>query len=96
MFETPQNALPCLCCLRPDSARLSISVKNRPYVSCRMCGSKTFLNSVEALAGISLLAPRLMSLLDGWRASGVQLAEQTAAGIQATQQRLDAMAKRSA
>jgi len=93
VFGTPQNAMPCLCCLRADSARLAISVKNKPYVSCRMCGSKMFLNSPEALAGISLLAPRLMALLDGWRAAGVHVAAQTAAGIQATREKLDAMAR---
>lgn len=92
MFEKPANSLPCLQCLHPDAARMKISKVNRPFVSCSACGSKTFINSREGLAGVALLAPQLVALLDAWRGQGVQVAP----AIDAVQAQLAGLTARAA
>jgi hypothetical protein len=61
---------------------MKISKLNRPYMACGQCGSKTFLNSREALAGQALLAPQVMALLDAWRNAGGQI-EAAISGVEA-------------
>lgn len=92
MLDQPKNAIPCLCCLDPSAARMMISKINRPYVRCTRCNAMTYINSKEGLAGISLLAPQLMRLLDAWRTAGVQFGP----AIDATQRQLDGMGKAAA
>jgi len=55
---------PCLLCLNTNCVDLKADKKGRPYTTCRMCGSRTFMHSNIALRGLTYFAPRLIEM---WR-----------------------------
>lgn len=55
---------PCLCCLNTACVQLKTDKNGRPYTTCRMCGSRTFMHSNMALRGLTHFAPQLIQM---WR-----------------------------
>lgn len=55
---------PCLHCLNTNCVALKNDKKGRPYTTCQMCGSRTFMHSRIALRGLTHFAPQLIAL---WR-----------------------------
>ncbi len=55
---------PCLHCLNTQCVELKNDRKGRPYTTCRMCASRTFMHSSIALRGLTHFAPQLIDL---WR-----------------------------
>jgi hypothetical protein len=55
---------PCLHCLNTECVELKNDKKGRPYTTCRMCTTRSFMHSSMALRGLTHFAPMLISL---WR-----------------------------
>ena len=55
---------PCLNCLNTNCVELKNDKKGRPYTTCRMCSSRTFMHSRIALRGLTHFAPQLIAM---WR-----------------------------
>lgn len=55
---------PCLNCLNTECVVLKNDKKGRPYTTCRMCCSRTFMHSSIALRGLTHFAPVLIAM---WR-----------------------------
>lgn len=53
---------PCLHCLSDASCSLRLDKKGRPYTTCSVCGTRSFMHSRAALRGLLLLAPQLVQL----------------------------------
>jgi hypothetical protein len=52
----------CLHCLTPDSARLRVDKKGRPFSTCGMCGTRAFIPTSQGLRGLRLIAPGLVEI----------------------------------
>lgn len=55
------NFMPCMFCLAPDMARLQLDKKNRPFLYCRACGTRSFIHRPEGLRGLHMLAPAMLA-----------------------------------
>lgn len=55
---------PCLHCLNTNCVELKNDKKGRPYTTCRMCTTRSFMHSPIALRGLTHFAPQLIAL---WR-----------------------------
>ena len=49
----------CLFCLAKGGAEIRFDKKARPYIFCRLCMTRAFVRSLEAMRGIAL-APKLL------------------------------------
>jgi len=54
----------CLHCLNTDCVELKNDKKGRPYTTCRMCSTRSFMHSSMALRGLTHFAPQLIAM---WR-----------------------------
>jgi len=80
---------PCLNCLNTNCVELKNDKKGRPYTTCRMCCSRTFMHSRMALRGLTHFAPQLIAMWRQATAAGatmsqldeqLDMAQKTAAG----------------
>ncbi len=59
------NDTACLFCMNPNTARLGLDKKGRPFLHCVGCGARCFLPSFSpCLNGIALLTPFVRALVD--------------------------------
>ncbi len=64
---------PCLYCLNIDCVELKNDKKGRPYTTCRMCSTRSFMQSSMALRGLTHFAPQLIAMwVDPLRATSCQ------------------------
>lgn len=49
----------CPFCLAAGSCELAWSAKARPYLRCKQCLTRAFLNTLNALAGVAIVPPML-------------------------------------
>jgi hypothetical protein len=55
----------CLFCMNPNTARLGLDKKGRPFLHCVGCGARCFLPSFSpCLNGIALLTPYVRAIMD--------------------------------
>jgi len=66
---------PCLHCLNCDCVELKNDKKGRPYTTCRMCSSRTFMHSRIALRGLTHFAPALIAMWRQATSAGTTLAQ---------------------
>ena len=55
---------PCLNCLNVACLDLKNDVKGRPYSTCRMCTTRSFMHSPIAFRGLTHFSPTLINF---WR-----------------------------
>lgn len=53
----------CPLCLKKGMARIGLTKKGMPFVTCMGCASRSFLNSFEALRSISQTDPEVVEQL---------------------------------
>lgn len=53
--------LRCLFCFAENSCRFAFTKKGKPYISCRVCFTRAFLNRMESLRGAAVCP----ELIDG-------------------------------
>lgn len=49
----------CVFCLASGAAEVRFDKRSRPYVVCRLCGTRAFVRNLEALYGLAI-APELL------------------------------------
>lgn len=49
----------CIFCLAKGAGEIRFDKKSRPYIFCRLCMTRAFVRSLEALRGLAL-APKLL------------------------------------
>ena len=59
----------CVFCATPDTARVGIDRRGRPYLVCGRCGARSFLPSRLCLDGYGLIAPVLVDLMTAMRSN---------------------------
>lgn len=54
----------CLFCLHPSGARLGLDKKNRPFLHCTVCGTRSFVPLADVgLRGLAIVP----TLVEAWR-----------------------------
>jgi len=54
----------CLFCLAENSCELRYDKGGRPYVVCKLCFTRSFLRSLDALRGVAVAPTLLKTALD--------------------------------
>lgn len=59
----------CCFCLAANSSELKFDKRGKPYLTCKMCRTRSFFSTLDALRGVAILPQVMESLLEA-RANG--------------------------